>query len=79
VNLGWPELIILGAVALLVFGPSRLPELAKSLGKSIRDFKKGINDEDETKPSQQAGQRLPPQQAQPTVPDHVSTPDSKKS
>ena len=56
-NLGLPEIIIIGAAALLVFGPKRLPELAKSLGKGIRDFKKalegGNNDEQES-------EKLPP-------------------
>jgi TatA/E family protein of Tat protein translocase len=41
-NLGFPEMIVIGAAALLIFGPKRLPELAKSLGKGIRDFKKAL-------------------------------------
>lgn len=51
-NLGLPELLVIAAAALLVFGPKRLPELAKGLGKGIRDFKKALeggNDEEETK------------------------------
>lgn len=51
-NLGFPELIVVAAVALLVFGPKRLPELAKSMGKGIRDFKKALeggNEEEEKK------------------------------
>jgi sec-independent protein translocase protein TatA len=46
-NLGFPETIVILGAALLVFGPKRLPELAKSLGKGIRDFKKAVNGEDE--------------------------------
>ncbi len=42
-NLGLPEMIVLGVVALLVFGPRRLPELAKGLGKGLRDFKKAVS------------------------------------
>lgn len=46
-NLGLPEILLISAAALLVFGPKRLPELAKSMGKGIRDFKKALNgDED---------------------------------
>ncbi len=42
-NLGLPELLVIGAAALLFFGPRRLPELAKSLGQGIRDFKKALD------------------------------------
>jgi len=45
-NLGLPELIVIGAIALLVFGPKRLPDLAKNLGKGIRDFKKALDGHD---------------------------------
>lgn len=40
-------MLLIGAAALLVFGPKRLPELAKSVGKGIRDFKKAVSGEDE--------------------------------
>lgn len=43
-GLGPPEILLIGVVALLVFGPKRLPELAKGLGKGIRDFKKALED-----------------------------------
>ena len=46
-NLGLPELLVIAAAALLVFGPKRLPELAKGLGKGIRDFKKALEGDDE--------------------------------
>lgn len=55
-NLGLPEIVIIGAAALLVFGPKRLPELAKGLGKGIRDFKKalegGTEEENKLPPAQ---------------------------
>ncbi len=41
---GWPEMIIFGVIALVIFGPKRLPALSRSLGKSITDFKKGLHD-----------------------------------
>lgn len=44
-SLGFPELILLLAVVLLLFGPSKLPGLGKSLGEAIRGFKKGVNDD----------------------------------
>lgn len=40
-NIGFPELIIILVIVLLLFGAKRLPDLAKSLGKSIGEFKKG--------------------------------------
>ena len=50
-NLGFPELIIISVIALLLFGPKRLPDVARGMGKSIHDFKKALNGEDETRPS----------------------------
>ena len=37
--LGLPELIIIGGIALSIFGPKRLPQLGKSLGQTIREFR----------------------------------------
>ncbi len=45
-SLGMPELIVILVVALVVFGPSKLPDLGKSLGEAIRGFKKAINEPD---------------------------------
>jgi sec-independent protein translocase protein TatA len=47
-SLGAPELIVIFLVALIVFGPSKLPEFGKSLGEAIRGFKKAINEPDKT-------------------------------
>jgi sec-independent protein translocase protein TatA len=59
-NLSLPELVVIGAAGLLVFGPKRLPELAKSLGKGIRDFKKAMEGEDDPSPDSQTVTPLPP-------------------
>ncbi|MEI6564149.1 MAG: twin-arginine translocase TatA/TatE family subunit [bacterium] len=40
-NLGWPELLIILFVVVLLFGAKKLPDLARSLGKSLSEFKKG--------------------------------------
>ncbi len=40
-NLGFPELIVILAVILLLFGAKKLPDLARSLGRSLSEFKKG--------------------------------------
>lgn len=42
--LGMPELIIIAIIALFVFGPRKLPELMRSLGKSLAEFKRASND-----------------------------------
>jgi sec-independent protein translocase protein TatA len=41
--IGMPELLLLGLVALLLFGPKRLPEMGRGLGKGMREFKDSIS------------------------------------
>ncbi len=43
-GLGSQELMVVLLIALVLFGGSKLPELARSLGKSISEFKKGVNE-----------------------------------
>jgi len=43
-NIGFPELLIILAIALIVFGPNKLPELAKAFGKAMREFKKATEE-----------------------------------
>ncbi len=43
-SLGMPELLIIGVVALIVFGPRKLPELGRSLGKSLQEFRRATNE-----------------------------------
>lgn len=42
-RLGAPELVLILAIALVVFGPSKLPEIGKSVGKAINEFKAQAN------------------------------------
>jgi sec-independent protein translocase protein TatA len=42
--IGMPEMLIIGVIALIIFGPRKLPELGKSLGKSIAEFKRASNE-----------------------------------
>ncbi len=42
--LGWPEILIILFVVMLLFGAKRLPDLAKGFGKSIKEFKKAANE-----------------------------------
>lgn len=43
-NIGWPELILILFVCLLLFGAARLPEIARQIGKAIQEFKKSVKD-----------------------------------
>jgi sec-independent protein translocase protein TatA len=43
-KLGLPEVLIILAIALLIFGPSRLADLGKGLGEGIRNFKSSVKD-----------------------------------
>jgi len=43
-SLGFPELIVIFVIALIIFGPRKLPEIGRSLGKSLAEFKKASND-----------------------------------
>jgi sec-independent protein translocase protein TatA len=44
-GISWPEILIILIIALIVFGPKRLPELGRSLGKGIREFRGSLNGE----------------------------------
>jgi sec-independent protein translocase protein TatA len=55
-GIGMPELIVIFVVALVLFGPGKLPDVGKSLGEAIRGFKKAVN-EPKDLPDQQPEQR----------------------
>lgn len=42
-GIGWSEILIILVIALLVLGPAKLPEIAKGLGKGLRDFRRAMN------------------------------------
>lgn len=43
-NIGLPELLVVLLIILLLFGAARLPEIARSMGKSLHEFKKGVKE-----------------------------------
>ena len=50
-NFGPPEMLILLVIILLLFGATKLPKLARSMGEAQREFKKGLRDHDEPEPT----------------------------
>jgi sec-independent protein translocase protein TatA len=71
-NLGFPEIMLIMVVVLLLFGAKRLPEVGASIGKGIREFKRSLTDTQEAIMGGDEAQRnnLPPRQtdAPPTTP-----------
>lgn len=60
------EILILLLVALLVFGPKRLPEMGRSLGRGMREFKDSISGKDDEPVHREQVAELPPPAAEPT-------------
>jgi sec-independent protein translocase protein TatA len=68
--IGWPELIILLVVVLIVFGPGKLPDIGNAIGRGVREFRKASNDLEE---SIRGDTKQKPPASPPTSPP-VSTP-----
>ena len=45
-GLGLPELVLILVIGLIFFGPGKLPDIGKALGKNMREFKQAVNDAD---------------------------------
>jgi len=43
-NIGFPELLVILLIVLLLFGAKRLPEIARGMGRAINEFKRGVKD-----------------------------------
>lgn len=59
--LGLPELIIIIVVALLLFGPKKLPELARAMGEAVREFRRAssqVSEEESEKPRKEESSRI---------------------
>ena len=84
-SIGMPELIIILVIALIIFGPRKLPELGKSLGRSINEFKRASADlqntlEQEIKLEEQKEQKQASDSSRfSPPPDHFSNPSASDS
>jgi sec-independent protein translocase protein TatA len=70
-SIGMPELVVIFVIALIIFGPRKLPELGRSLGKSINEFKRASNElrstlEEEVRLDEQRNSRTSTPEAAPT-------------
>ena len=80
--IGMPEMIIILVIALIVFGPRKLPELGKSLGRSLAEFKRASNElrhtlEEEVRVEEQrerTAQKAPAADAPPTAAEPAAAP-----
>jgi sec-independent protein translocase protein TatA len=74
-NIGPMELAIVLIIALVVFGPKRLPELGKSLGKGIREFRGSVSGDSHDEPEHRETIEPPPLPAKPGSEGETVAPD----
>jgi sec-independent protein translocase protein TatA len=73
-SIGWQGAVVLVLVLLLVFGPKRLPEMGRSLGRGMREFKDSISGNDSGDSEPENVELTPPPSATPASPDSAKTP-----
>jgi sec-independent protein translocase protein TatA len=64
-NLGFPEMLLIFLVVLLLFGAKKLPEIAQGLGKGIREFKKAMKETSDEVKGSVSGELPPPKREEP--------------
>jgi sec-independent protein translocase protein TatA len=57
-GLGVQELLIIFGIAIVIFGPSKLPQIGAGLGKAIRDFKKGVSSNEDGEEVDKDGKKI---------------------
>ena len=68
--LSWWELLLILLVLLLVFGATRLPEMGRSMGKGMREFKEAVSGVEKTPSEDAQPAELPPARSEPASPDY---------
>lgn len=56
-NIGLPELIIILVIILIIFGPSKIPEIARNLGIAVKEFRNAVSGEEAARSAPQAPER----------------------
>ena len=74
--IGMPEMVVIAVIALIIFGPRKLPELGKSLGKSIAEFKRASNELKNTLEDEIRTEELQDARKSAQVPPSASVPSS---
>ena len=74
--IGMPEMVVIAVIALIIFGPRKLPELGKSLGKSIAEFKRASNELKNTLEDEIRTEELQEARKSAQIPPAVSAPTS---
>src|SRR5687767_5686638 len=74
--IGMPEMVIIAVIALIIFGPRKLPELGKSLGKSIAEFKRASNELKNTLEEEIRTEELQEARKSAQIPPTAATPPS---
>jgi sec-independent protein translocase protein TatA len=73
-NLGFPEMLLIFLVILLLFGAKKLPEIAQGLGKGIREFKKAMKETSDEVKGSISGEIPPPRHDEPPKRDDAGQP-----
>ena len=76
-NIGWQGALVIILVLLLVFGPKRLPEMGRSLGRGMREFKDSVTGNDD-EPEAEKVELAPPASSAPVASDTTTRPESER-
>jgi sec-independent protein translocase protein TatA len=77
-NVGWPGLVVILLVLLLIFGPKRLPEMGRSLGRGMREFKDSIVGDNKDDEPERVELNPPPPSSQTTSTSQPQQPESER-
>ncbi len=66
-SIGWQGLVVILLIALIIFGPKRLPEMGRSLGRGMREFKESITGKDDDDEYPRERDELPRGESEPVV------------